>query len=111
VTSRGISILGQLFTARPNLDEISWDWSAEARAYVIEIGPHRLCTPSKPRDLVIELKAWLRFYFDEFLPRLPTARRPITEAAQKMWQALRTPCPECNRPMVPCPGDVGIALR
>ena len=50
-------------------------------------------------------------YFEDFLPRVPTARRPVSEAAQKMWQTLRVHCPECNRPLVPCLGDVGIALR
>jgi hypothetical protein len=111
VTSRGVWVLGQHLAARPDEDEIAWEWSADERTYLIEVGPHQLRTPRKPRDLVIELKAWLRFYFDEFLPSLPTARRPISEAAQKMWQALRTNCPDCNRPVVPCLGEVGIALR
>ncbi len=111
VTSRGIWILGHHLATRPDADEIVWEWSADERTYVIEIGAHRLRTPQKPRDLVIELKAWLRFYFDDFLPRLPAARRPMTDAAHTMWQTLRTSCPECNRPLVPCQGDVGIALR
>jgi hypothetical protein len=111
VTSRGVWFLGQYLGARPNVDDIQWEWSDEKQTYVIEVGPHRLRTPRKPRDLVIELKAWLRFYFDDFVPRLAATRRPTSEAAQRMWQALRTSCPECSRPLVPCLGDVGIPLR
>ncbi len=111
VTSRGIWVLGEYLVARPDDKTIQWEWSAADKAYVIEVGSHRLKTPSKPRDLVIALKAWLHFYFDEFLPRLPAARRPASDAAQKMWQGLRTSCPECGRQIVPCLGDVGIAVQ
>jgi hypothetical protein len=111
VTSRGVWVLGQYLAARPDDREIMWEWSADDRAYVIEVGSHRLRSATKPRDLVIALKAWLRFYFIDFLPRLPSARRPTSDAAQKMWHGLRTSCPDCGRALVPCMGDVGIALR
>ena len=78
---------------------------------MIEVGSHHLRTATKPRDLVQALKAWLRFYFDDFLPRLPLGRRAPSDAAQSMWHALRTTCPDCGRPLVPCVGDIGIALR
>ena len=111
VTSSGIWILGHTVTTRPDEKEIVWEWSAAEQGYLIEIGNHVLRTKQKPHDLVIELKAWLRFYFVDFLPKLPTGRGPVSEAAQRMWQPLRTPCRECNRPLVPCVGEVGIALR
>jgi hypothetical protein len=111
ITSRGVWILGQNLSTRPEANEIVWEWLAGERTYVIHIGPHHLRTPRKPRDLVAELESWLQFYFGDFLPRLPTSRRPISEPAQKMWQTLLTACPECNRPLVPCEGDVGIAVR
>jgi hypothetical protein len=111
ISSRGVWVLGQYIAARPDDQEIMWEFSTADRCYVLQIGSHRLRTKTKPRDLVIALKAWLRFYFDTFLPRLPNARRPSSDAAQKMWQTLRTTCPECSRPIVPCVGDLGIALR
>jgi hypothetical protein len=111
VTSRGVWVLGQYITARPEERDILWEWSAADQAYVVEIGSHRLRTAEKPRDLVAALKTWLRFYFTDFVPRLPTARRPASPAAQTMWHGLRTGCPECGKPLVPCVGEVGIGLR
>jgi hypothetical protein len=111
ITSRGVWCLGQYLAARPDEREIVWDWSRPDRCYIIEVGSHRLRSDRKPRDLTIALKAWLRFYFDAFLPRLPTARRPQSDTVQKLWQTMRTPCPECGRPLVPCVGDMGIAVR
>jgi hypothetical protein len=111
MTSRGIWVLGQYLAARPDEKAIMWEWSAEDKAYVLEVGSHRLRSAMKPRELVAALKAWLPYYFDDFLPRLPTARRSASEAAQKLWHGLRTSCPECGRPLVACTGDVGIAVR
>ncbi len=111
VTSRGVWLLGQSFGTRPAEDSIDWTWSDEEHTYLIKAGGHRVRSPRKPRDLVTEFRAWLGFYFDDFMPRVPTTRRPASEAAQRMWQALRTSCPECGRALVPCLADVGIALR
>lgn len=111
VTNRGVWILGQYLAARPDDKDILWEWSAAEHVYIVEVGSHRLRTTTKPRDLVVLLKTWLRFYFVDFLPRLPTARRPTSTAAQSMWHGLRTTCPECGKPLVPCVGDMGIALR
>jgi hypothetical protein len=111
VTARGVWVLGQMIHAYIPDDRISWEWSEAQRIFLIDVGPHRLRIARGARELVVELKAWLKFYFRDFLPRFPTARRPTTEAGQKMWQTLRAACPECGRAMVPCVGEVGIPLR
>jgi hypothetical protein len=110
VTSRGIWALGQHLTRRPVESEIMWEWSAAEKTYAIEVGEFKLRIARKPRDFIIELKAWLRFYFDDFLPRLPAARKAAKDGAAKPWQALRTNCPACGKALVPCQGDVGMAV-
>jgi hypothetical protein len=36
---------------------------------------------------------------------------PMTESRHRMWQSSKVACPECGRALVPCPGDLGVALR
>ncbi len=93
LTNRGVWVLGQYLAARPDDRDIMWEWSVAEHAYIVEIGSHRLRTAHKPRDLVVSLKTWLHFYFIEFLPRLPAARRPASTAAQSMWHGLRAAAP------------------
>jgi hypothetical protein len=79
--------------------------------FEVVVGPQTIPCEKNPRGHLDELKGWLHYYFLEFLPRLRGAAPPIQESDHRIWLANKVACPSCRRPLVPCPGDVGIALR
>jgi len=102
----------QHLATRPDADEIVWNWSADERTYVIEIGAHRLRNPAQAAPTSsFELKAWLRFYFDTFSRACRRPRRPMTDAAHKMWQALAHQLSRMQPAISALPGRSGHALR
>ncbi|MSQ95493.1 MAG: hypothetical protein EXR98_13170 [Gemmataceae bacterium] len=79
--------------------------------YEIVVGTVCIRAAENPRDYLDAIKRWLRWYFQEFVPSVPTTPRPMTESRHRMWQLDKTACPDCGRALVACPSDLGVALR
>ncbi len=109
IGTKGVWIEGVCISSYQANAEIAW--LRTSTGFEISIGAVRIRTPENPRDALDEIKRWLRWYFQDFVPSIPTAPRPMTESRHRMWQLDKTACPECSRALVPCPGDLGIALR
>jgi hypothetical protein len=81
------------------------------RGWELLVGAQIIRAPEDPRAHLANIKRWLRWYFQEFLPTVSTAPRPMVESRHRMWQLGKVACPECGKSLVPCPGDLGVALR
>jgi hypothetical protein len=75
------------------------------------VGYLRIRCAENPREYLDDIRAWLVYYFQIFAPSVPNTTRPMTESRHRMWQLNKTTCPECQRALVPCLGDLGVALR
>jgi hypothetical protein len=111
VTTRGVWVQGECISALPDGVAVRVEQYYSDTAAEVRVGPHRLTIDGDVRKQVDELEDWLRFYFEDFLPKLPTTRRPPSDAARQLWQAHKTACPGCGKGLVPCLGDLGIAVR
>ena len=75
------------------------------------VGYLRIRCSENPQQHLDEIQGWLGYYFQEFVPSVPSSTRLMTESRHRMWQLSKTTCPECARPLAPCLGDLGVALR
>jgi hypothetical protein len=79
--------------------------------YELTIGAIKIRCSQNPRAHLDDIRRWLRYYFQEFLPTVSSLARPHVESRHRMWQLSRVTCPECARPLVPCLGELGLAVR
>lgn len=79
--------------------------------YELTVGAIKIRCSENPRSYVDDIEQWLDYYFHEFLPTVPNVARPLLESKHRMWQLAKTTCPECGKSLVPCLGDLGVALR
>ncbi len=109
IGSKGVWIEGVCVTSFPP----SADVTAEklSNGYEVQVGTLRIRAAENPRPYLDDIKRWLRWYFHEFVPTVPNAPRPMTESRHRMWQLSKIACTECSRPLVACPGDLGVALK
>ena len=109
IGSKGIWIEGICVNTFTKETEISIDRGNDG--FELGIGDLTIRCAANPRPHLDEIKRWLRYWFVEFTPALPSVARPMTESRHRMWQLSKVSCPECNRTLVPCPGDLGVALK
>ncbi|MBI1831287.1 MAG: hypothetical protein HYR84_07555, partial [Planctomycetes bacterium] len=109
IGTRGIWIEGVCVTSYRPGTTIATDRGTSA--YELQIGELRIRCAENPRAYLDDIKRWLRWYFQEFLPTVPTGQRPLAESRHRMWQLDKTACPDCARPLVPCPADLGVPLK
>lgn len=109
IGSKGVWIEGVCVTSFPHGAEVSLQ--KISGHYELTVGPLKIRCGENPRDHLDEMQRWLRYYFHEFLPTVATLARPLLESRHRMWILSRTTCPECGKSLVPCPGDLGVALR
>lgn len=107
--SRGVWIEGVCVTAFPAGTELSVQ--RVSGAYELAIGAFKIRCAENPRPHLDEMRRWLRWYFGEFLPAAMNLARPLAESRHRMWQLGKVNCPECGRALVPCLGDLGVALK
>ncbi len=106
--SKGVWIEGVCVTSYRLGVEVSIQ---RTNGYEIVIGTQRIRSPENPQAHLEDIKRWLRWYFLEFVPTVPTSPRPMAESRHRMWQLSKVACPECGRALAPCPGDLGVAIR
>jgi len=109
IGSKGIWIEGICVTTFTIESEFSIDRVNDG--FELGIGALTIRCAANPRPRLDEIKRWLRYWFLVFTPKLPSVARPMTESRHRMWQLSRVTCPECNRLLSPCPGDLGVALK
>jgi hypothetical protein len=109
VGTKGIWIEGLCVTSY----QAGTDLTAERvnGSFEIQIGSQRIRCAENPRPFLDQIKRWLRWYFLEFVPSVANTPRPLTESRHRMWQLNKIACPECGRPLVPCLGDLGVAVK
>ena len=81
-----------------------------AGEHEIVVAGQRIRTAENPNPFLDEIESWLNWYFHQFLRKLPSPP-PLADSRHRRWQARRIDCPEGSRPLYPCPGDLGVALR
>jgi hypothetical protein len=77
----------------------------------LTIGPIKIRCSENPRAYLDDIKRWLRYYFQEFLPTVSNLARASLESRHRMWQLSKVTCPECGKGLAACVGDLGVALR
>jgi hypothetical protein len=77
----------------------------------LTIGAIKIRCSENPRAYLDDIRRWLHFYFQEFLPTVSSIARPLLESRHRMWQLSKVTCPECGKSLVPCVGDLGVAVR
>ncbi len=107
--TRGAWIEGVCVTAFPAGAECSVQ--RISGAYELSIGALKIRCADNPRPYLEDIKRWLSWHFNEFLPTVIKLARPLSESRHPMWQLSKVACPECGRPLVPCLGDLGVPIR
>jgi len=105
---RGVLLQGILFTETPRVVEVNARW----RYSDLVLGEHRFRSPGQLDALTLRMERWFRYAFGEFLPALPNVEKwkaPDRMAILRAWGACS--CPECQRPLLPRVGEVGISLE
>jgi hypothetical protein len=107
--TRGVWIEGVCVTAFPAGAELSVQRSSGE--YELSVGAIKIRCADNPKPHLDDMKRWLRWYFSDFLPTVVNLARPLAESRHRMWQLGKVACPECGRALVPCLGDLGVAVR
>ena len=109
IGTKGVWIEGVCITSYPAGTPVSVERADDA--HELTVGSVKIRCTENPREYLDDIKRWLRYYFDEFLPTVSRAARPLAESRHRMWQLSKVTCPECGKSLVPCLGDLGVALR
>ncbi len=109
IGTRGVWIEGVCVTAFPAGAELSVQ--RISGAHELSVGAVKIRCADNPRPHLDDIRRWLRWYFSDFLPTVVNLARPLAESRHRMWQLGKVACPECGRSLVPCLGDLGVALR
>jgi hypothetical protein len=108
--TRGVWIEGNCVTSFAPGTEVSAEYASGG--YELQIGGYqRIPLSENPDAYLDDIRSWLRYYFQDFVPSVPNTPQPMTESRHRMWQLSKVPCPECQRSLVPCPGDLGLPVR
>ncbi len=108
LTSRGLAFRDALITEQPYRVSVREDRARFDGAYELIVGDHQFGFWNDPTPVRARLEGWLRFWFEEFLPRLPEVydwqppEPPRTLSAQEA-----AVCPECQAIFWARVGDVG----
>ncbi|MBI2806903.1 MAG: hypothetical protein HYX68_18135 [Planctomycetes bacterium] len=109
IGTKGVWIEGVCVTAyQPGVEVAMRKFGGE---YEIVIGDQRIRAPENPSAYLNDIRRWLSWYFHQFVKSVPAAPRPMIESRNRMWQLGKIDCPECAKPLYPCPADLGVALR
>jgi len=109
IGSRGVWIEGVCVTSFRTEDEVTMQRGAGG--FELQVGTLRIRCAENPRAALDEIRRWLGWYFQEFVPSVSDLARPMPESRHRMWQLDKIACPECSRLLVPCAGDLGVALK
>ena len=109
IGSKGVWIEGVCVTSFPAGADVSLQ--KISGHFELTVGAIKIRCADNPRAYLDDIKSWLRYYFQSFLPTVASPVRPAFESTHRMWQLSRVACPECGKPLVPCLGDLGVALR
>lgn len=107
VTSAGVVFREQEFASRPFQVEVE-EQRTERGDYNLVVDGARLPFWNDPRAIRVRLAGWFRFWFDEFLPRLPEVfdwRPPGPPRLLDAQEAIA--CPECAALLWVRVGSVG----
>jgi hypothetical protein len=108
VGTRGVWIEGVCIASFSSGTEVASQ--AVSGGYDLQVGYLRIRCSENPRPHLQEIESWLRYYFITFVSTVPVTARPMTESRHRMWQLSKMTCPECDRPLVPCLGDLGVMV-
>jgi hypothetical protein len=109
---RGIVVRGIVIPHPPRQVEVVKKRAGSSTGYELWVDEKRLWFNSDPEAVATRIERWCRYYFGEFLPLIPDARRwrsPDATAVLRAWGAVR--CPDCRRALLPRAGGVGVSLE
>ncbi len=111
VGSRGVWFEDLCLTQDPGSVDVELAWRPGERGYELTVAGRAFWFRDNPNDLADHLERWLRFYFHEFVPRLQDIHsKGPSEAGIGARRLQAVNCPECNKPLLVCPGDKGIPV-
>jgi hypothetical protein len=109
IASKGVWLEGMCITSFAPGTEVTAERTSGG--WALHVGyVHIRCTEDLGPYLD-DIEDWLRWYFERFVPNVPRTARPMTESRHRMWQIGKIICSECQRPLVPCLGDLGVTVR
>jgi hypothetical protein len=109
IGSKGVWIEGVCVTSFQPGAEVSGQ--SGGGGFEVRIGNLNIRCAENPRPYLDDFQRWLHWYFQVFVPSVPSHAQPLLESRHRMWQLDKSTCRECSRPLVPCAGDLGVALR
>jgi hypothetical protein len=109
IGSKGVWIEGVCVTSFQGGAEVSMQ--SVGGGFELRIGALNIRCAENPRAYLDDVQRWLHWYFRVFVPSVKGPAQPHEESRHRMWQLDKTACRECNRPLIPCVGDLGVALR
>jgi hypothetical protein len=108
IGSKGVWIEGVCVTSAPQSDAILLSLHGVQE---IQVGNLRIPCGRAFRTHLNDIQNWLNWYFRDFLPTVPNTPQLMVESRHRLWQQGRIVCPECNRWLFPCAGDLGVLLK
>lgn len=112
VCGRGLVFQGALFREPPRVIEVRARPQSDPEGYEVVLDGQVFRFRSDPDAVIGRLERWFRFTFHEFLPQVEAVhgwRAPGVEASLRARETV--PCPECQRPVIPRAGKVGLLLE
>ena len=111
ITGQGVVFEEARFTRAPRRVEMKTRKDSNPGEYSLILDDQYFTWPSDPAPLVKGLEHWFRFYFGEFAPQIASVFSWQAPAGTKPLRARQAvPCPDCNRLVIPVPGEVGALV-
>lgn len=109
---RGLIFEGTLFSESPRSIEVIHRKSPATTPYELMLGRYAFGFRRNPDRLADRLERWFRFLFNDFRPRLAAVHGWQSPSVTATFRARETvTCPECARPVLPKPGEIGGAIE
>jgi hypothetical protein len=112
VCGQGIFVEGKLFAAPFRTIEWQSRRNGDEAQRVLLLDGVRIVVPGDPDEAAAQVERWFRYYFNDFVAQVAEVyrwRSPHATAIMRAWGTV--PCPDCKRPLVARPGEVGIAVE
>lgn len=108
LTSRGLAFRDAMIAEQPYRISVREADAQHDRTYELVVGDHRFGFWNDPTPVRVRVEGWLRFWFEEFLPRLPEVRdwQP-PEPPRTLFAQEVAVCPECQTVFWARVGEVG----
>jgi hypothetical protein len=109
---RGVAFMDKVFPQPVRTIEVVSRHLFQDKGYDLVLDREYFRFPADPEPAARRLEKFFRYFFHEFRPQVPGVARWRSPAVSKMLRTHNAvPCPECHRPVLARPGEVGLSME